>query len=109
MKPKTVSPGVWTVLVLAVLVFLWEGAAAGGHINEFYFSRPSAVWQALRGLAESGTLQKHFLTTVKEAALGLLFGVKDVEHLAVFHHLLNAGRDVLVLRHQRCRACQVMF
>ena len=74
MKPKTVSPGVWTVLVLAVLVLLWEGAAAGGHINEFYFSRPSAVWQALRGLAESGTLQKHFLTTLKEAALGLLFG-----------------------------------
>ena len=56
MKPKRVSPGVWTVLVLAVLVLLWEWAAAGEHINPFYFSRPSAIWQGLVDLTASGTL-----------------------------------------------------
>ncbi len=74
MKQKKVSPGVWTALVLAVLVLLWEWAAAGEHINPFYFSRPSAIWQGLIDLTAGGTLQKHFAVTVKEAALGLLFG-----------------------------------
>ncbi len=74
MSRSKVSPGVWTVLVLAVLVVLWEGAAAKGHINPFYFSQPSAVLQAFRELWAAGTLQKHFLVTVKEAALGLVIG-----------------------------------
>ena len=71
---RRVSPGLWTVLVLAVLCLLWEWAAAGGHVNDFYFSRPSAVWQTFRDLVAAGTLQKHFLVTVKEAAMGLLIG-----------------------------------
>lgn len=74
MRRRGISPGVWTVLALAVLVLLWQWAAAGGHINVFYFSAPSAIWEKLCGLAASGTLQKHFLVTVKEAALGLLIG-----------------------------------
>ena len=74
MRPRRLSPGVWTVLILAVLVLLWEWAAAGGHIDTFYFSRPSAIWQSFRDLLAAGTLQKHFLVTVKEAGLGLLSG-----------------------------------
>ena len=58
---RKVSPGVWTVLALAVLVLLWQWAAAGGHINAFYFSSPAAVWQTFRELMAAGTLQKHLL------------------------------------------------
>ncbi len=74
MNRGKVSPGVWTVLALAVLVLLWEGAADGGHIDPFYFSRPTAILQSFRDLWAAGTLQKHFLVTVKEAALGLAIG-----------------------------------
>lgn len=74
MRRPRISPGVWTVLILAALALLWEWAAAGGRINPFYFSSPSAVWRTFRDLAAAGTLQKHFLVTVQEAALGLLFG-----------------------------------
>ena len=74
MKPGRINPGLWTVLVLAVLAVVWEWASAGGHVNEFYFSRPSVLWKTFLGLWGSGTLQKHFLVTLKEAVLGLLFG-----------------------------------
>ena len=74
MKRKTISPGVWTVLVLAVLVLLWQWASAAGHINPFYFSSPAAIWRTFLDLIAAGTLQKHFAVTVKEAALGLLIG-----------------------------------
>jgi len=74
MRRPRISPGVWTVLVLAVLVLLWEWASAGGHISSFYFSRPSDIGRTFLDLTASGALQKHFLVTVKEAALGLLIG-----------------------------------
>lgn len=74
MKQKRLSPGVWTVLVLAVLVLVWQWAAAAGQINIFYFSSPAAVWRAFLDLTAAGTLQKHLAVTAGEAALGLLFG-----------------------------------
>ncbi len=74
MRGPRVSPGVWTALVLAVLCLLWQWASAGGQINPFYFSSPSAIWGSFRSLMAAGTLQKHFVVTVKEAGLGLVCG-----------------------------------
>ena len=71
---KRVSSGVWTVLILAALVLLWQWGASAGHVNAFYFSSPAAVWHRFLELTAAGTLQKHFAVTVKEAALGLLIG-----------------------------------
>lgn len=74
MKKQAVSPGVWTVLILAVLVLVWEGAAAAGRVNVFFFSRPSLLWAEFVRLLTTGALGRHLAVTAREAALGLLFG-----------------------------------
>ena len=74
MKKRWISPGVWTVLVLAALLLLWQWAASAGHINDFYFSSPGEIWRSFRDLTSAGILQKHLAVTAKEAALGLLLG-----------------------------------
>lgn len=71
---RGISPGVWTALILVVALGLWELAAAGGHINEFFFSRPSMLWQEFLTMVSSGMLARHLSVTCQEAGLGLLFG-----------------------------------
>ena len=34
------SPGVWTLMIVLGLLVLWEVAAAGGHVNEFFLQPP---------------------------------------------------------------------
>ena len=76
MKPEKrgISPGVWTALAIVVALGLWEWAAALGHVNEFFFSRPSLLWQEFLTMVSSGMLAKHLTVTCQEAGLGLLFG-----------------------------------
>ena len=71
---RTLSPGVWTLVILLAALALWEGAAAAGHVDEFFFSRPSLLWAEFRDMVASGTLARHLATTGQEAGLGLLFG-----------------------------------
>lgn len=68
------SPGLWTVLVLALAVCLWEWAAAGGHVNPFFFSRPSLIWGEFWTMVDNGSMARHLKATLGEAGLGLLFG-----------------------------------
>ena len=53
------SPGVWTLVIVLGLLVLWEVAAAGGHVNEFFFSRPSLLWQEFVDMVSSGLLARH--------------------------------------------------
>ena len=73
-ETKRISPGVWTLLGLAAALALWEAAAAGGHVKEFFFSRPSLLWQEFLTMLSNGMLAKHLSVTCQEAGLGLLFG-----------------------------------
>ena len=41
------SPGVWTLMIVLGLLVLWEVAAAGGHVNEFFFSAPPCCGRSL--------------------------------------------------------------
>ncbi len=71
---KSVDPGLWTVLVLALGFGAWEWAAAGAHVNVYLFSRPSLIWAEFLEMLGNGTLLLHLTTTGKEAGLGLLLG-----------------------------------
>lgn len=71
---KKLSPGVWTALLLLLGILLWELAAAGGHVNPFFFSRPSLIWAEFRAMADNGSMARHLGATLQEAGLGLLFG-----------------------------------
>ena len=73
-KKSRLSPGVWTVLCLLLALCLWEWAAAAGHVNDYFFSRPSALWAEFLELVSSCLLAKHLSVTLQEAGLGLLFG-----------------------------------
>lgn len=71
---KKLSPGVWTALLLLLGILLWELAAAGGHVNPFFFSRPSLIWAEFWTMMDNGSMARHLGATLQEAGLGLLFG-----------------------------------
>lgn len=71
--PRT-NPGLWTLVVLALALVLWEGAAARGHVDVFFFSSPRLIWAEFCEMVATGAMARHLSVTVREAALGLLFG-----------------------------------
>ena len=73
-KKLSVSPGLWTCLGLVLALVLWEAAAAAGHVNLFFFSRPSQIWAEFLEMIHNGTMAIHLSVTLKEAGLGLLLG-----------------------------------
>jgi NitT/TauT family transport system permease protein len=68
------APVLWTLLALVLGLLAWEWAGRAGHLNPYFFSRPSLVWEELQAMVGRGLLTKHLRVTVKEAGLGLLFG-----------------------------------
>lgn len=73
-KLSAISPGLWTCLGLILALFLWEAAAAAGHVNLFFFSCPSQIWAEFLTMLDNGTMAIHLSVTLKEAGLGLLLG-----------------------------------
>lgn len=61
-------------VLLAALLLLWEVLARLGHVDVFFFSMPSRIWEECLGLLSSGVLWRHLSVTLQEAALGLLYG-----------------------------------
>ena len=72
-KPA-LNPGVWTVIVLAVCLILWETASAAGRVDVFFFSSPSLIWAEFCEMTAKGSMARHLSVTLQEAGLGLLFG-----------------------------------
>lgn len=61
----------------AVLAFvlLWEALPRLGLVSPAYLSPPSAVWQAIAGLAASGELWQHLASSLRRSLGGLLLAV----------------------------------
>lgn len=70
----SVNPGLWTAVVLALALVVWELAAAAGHVDVFFFSCPSLIWAEFLEMLANGTMALHLSVTGKEAGLGLLLG-----------------------------------
>ena len=63
-------------LAVAVVVLgTWELGTRSGVLDEFFFSRPSAIADQVREWVVTGYLWPHLLVTLEETALGLLIGV----------------------------------
>lgn len=60
--------------LVAGFLAAWEAGGALGLLNPFFFSRPSAIFLDLWGLAASGQVFYHLWITMEEALLGLLLG-----------------------------------
>src|SRR5690242_14395299 len=80
-KPKlnTRRTRVWTVRILAVVVWLGSWELAASHwIDPFFYSKPSAIWGRLvdwftKGTA-FGSVWQNIAVTLQEAVLGFAIG-----------------------------------
>ncbi len=90
---RTARPFLFTLLVLAGCLGLWEFAAATGRVDDFFFSRPSLVVKDFLLLFADGTAAKHLTVTLQEAGLGFLFG-----------GLLGTATGTLLGRHRAASA-----
>jgi NitT/TauT family transport system permease protein len=65
-------------LIFIVVVGAWEGAAAIGWIDPFFFGRPSGVgrqiWEWMTEGTSQGSLWMQMLVTIEETVLGFLIG-----------------------------------
>lgn len=65
-------------LIFIVVVGTWEGAAAIGWIDPFFFGRPSGVgrqiWEWMTEGTSQGSLWVQMLVTIEETVLGFLIG-----------------------------------
>lgn len=59
--------------ILAVLG-LWQVLSDTGAIDEYFFSKPTAVWDALVRLVRSPNFAQHLQVTLTEASVGLVAG-----------------------------------
>ncbi|MEZ2408651.1 ABC transporter permease [Bosea sp. UNC402CLCol] len=68
----------WRWVILFVLLGGWEAGARLGIIDEFFFSRPSAIWERLVDWVVNGTsegpLWLHLWVTMEEALVGFALG-----------------------------------
>jgi NitT/TauT family transport system permease protein len=60
--------------VLALLIGAWEGLAASGAIDPFFFSRPSAIALQIWRWVVSGYIWPHLFVTLLEALLAFVIG-----------------------------------
>jgi NitT/TauT family transport system permease protein len=65
---------IWQVAVLAGTVGAWEGLAARGVLDPFFFSRPSHVAVRIAGWFASGSIYRHIAVTTQETLLAFLVG-----------------------------------
>lgn len=68
----------WRWAILLAILGGWEAGARSGLIDEFFFSKPSAIWERLvewtvEGTSE-GSLWLHLWVTMEEAMLGFAIG-----------------------------------
>ena len=62
------------VALLVGIIFLWEFFSNKGILNEFLFSKPSAIYELLKEYAKSGEIFQHLKISIYETVLGLFIG-----------------------------------
>lgn len=61
-------------LLLIGLILIWEWLSNAGILNEFLFSKPSAIYNLLKSYVSSGEIYKHLSISIYETVLGLFIG-----------------------------------
>src|SRR5436189_6100594 len=68
------SLAVWQVAVFVLAVLAWEGLAARGVLDPFFFSRPSHVAARVYQWFSIGSMYRHLLVTAQETVYAFLAG-----------------------------------
>jgi NitT/TauT family transport system permease protein len=56
-------------------LLLWQWASTSGHIDDFFFGRPSEIWSELSDWLTSGTLWTNLQSTLELLAVGYFAGL----------------------------------
>lgn len=72
--PERRSLVAWQLALASTVLLAWEWAAAAGHLDPFFFSRPSEVVLRIGNWVGMGTVWIHLSTTFVEAAMSLAIG-----------------------------------
>jgi len=82
---------VWQLALASAALLAWEGAAASGLLDPFFFSRPSGIVLRIARWIGTGALWTHLLTTFAEALLSFVIG----GFLGVLFGFVLAGAPIL--------------
>lgn len=72
-RKKIITHVLQVVLVFSFL-FIWEILARNGILNDFLFSKPSAIYSLLKKYIHSGEIFLHLKISIYETLLGLFIG-----------------------------------
>lgn len=64
----------WQIAVFVLMVLAWEGLAARGVLDPFFFSRPSHVAARIYQWFRIGSIYRHLLVTTQETVYAFLAG-----------------------------------
>jgi NitT/TauT family transport system permease protein len=85
------------LVLFAILLGLWEAAAATGMITTIMIPRPSAIGGAIVELyVTQGTIYKHFFITLTEAVVGFAIGAAIAITLAVSSSLSESFKRYVI-------------
>lgn len=62
------------ILFCVVFLMVWELLANYGIIDDFFFSKPSAIWSLLMKYIENGEIFQHLGVSLYETIVGLIIG-----------------------------------
>lgn len=71
---KKIITHIFQVLLVVGIIFLWEFMSNKGILNEFLFSKPSAIFDLLKSYVSSGEIFHHLKISIYETILGLIIG-----------------------------------
>ena len=69
---QNVLRGLAPMLTLVAVIGLWQSAVAFGNLPAYILPQPATVFGRIGAMLAGGTLQPHIMTTLTEAALGLV-------------------------------------
>ena len=67
---KKILIHLFQVILLVGFIGLWELLSNKGILNEFLFSKPSAIFELLKSYIKNGELYEHLKISIYETILG---------------------------------------
>lgn len=72
--PAKYKVTLYQILLFAIAVLVWEGLARARVIDEFFFSRPSAIGLRVLDWLVKGDIYRHLMITLTETVLAFMIG-----------------------------------
>jgi NitT/TauT family transport system permease protein len=83
------------VAFVVVVVLLWQWASTSGHIDPFFFGRPTKIWDQLTTWWDDGSMTASLRSTATLLVVGFLAGLLAGSVLGALLAFSRLARDVL--------------